>query len=675
MTHAKIAREYLRKAMALLLGIDTGGTYTDAVLHDEDAPPPGIIAKAKSLTTHHDLAIGIAGALDGVLAKAPEASIALVSLSTTLATNALVEGRGGRVCLILIGFEQAALERAGLGTALAGDPVAFIAGGHDPVGNRQAPLDREALAAAVSAHADTVDGFAVVAHFGTRNPEDEEIARADIIAATGLPVTCGHDLSAALNGPKRALTAVLNARLIGMIAGLIAAAEGMLSARGITAPLMLVRGDGSLVACDFARARPIETILSGPAASLVGAAHLTGLADAVVSDIGGTTTDIGLLGQSRPAVAEEGASVGGHRTMVQAVDMSTHGLGGDSEVQVDDHVPEPCVKLGPRRVIPISLIAAEHESVVEALERQLGSTAPRMLDARFLLPGPGRRNDLRPAEIELLDAIGEGPVAADRVLRSRALSSALDRLVPRGIVRVAGFTPTDAAHVLGRQLDWNTEAAIQAATLMARKRDATGTPVAATPEDFAALVHRTLIRHSAEAILDAALARDGHEEARPSRSPLARAALDGHRGAARISIGLAFPLIGLGASAPVYYPEIATLLGTEIAVPAHSDVANAVGAVVGRVRITRTATVTQPATGIFRAHLPDGTADFEDLDTARQSVMEALARLAAAEAREAGAAEVELSEEWSHSDATVEGKPLFVEAHAAVTATGRPRLG
>ncbi|HLS18324.1 MAG TPA: hydantoinase/oxoprolinase family protein, partial [Paracoccaceae bacterium] len=525
------------------------------------------------------------------------------------------------------------------------------------------------------AHGDFVDGFAVVAHFGTRNPEDEEVARTDIIAVTGLPVTCGHDLSAALNGPKRALTAVLNARLIGMIAGLIAAAESMLSARGINAPLMLVRGDGSLVAGDFARARPIETILSGPAASLVGAAHLTGLEDAVVSDIGGTTTDIGLLGQSRPSVAEDGASVGGHRTMVQAVDMSTHGLGGDSEVQVDDRVPEPCVMLGPRRVIPISLIAAEHESVLAALERQLGATAPRALDARFLLPGPGRRSELKPAEIALLEAIGDGPVAADRVLRSRALIAALDRLVARGVVRVAGFTPSDAAHVLGRQADWDAEAAAWAATLMARKRDATGRPVAATPEEFAHLVHRTLIRHSAEAILDAALARDGHPDPHPSRAPLARAALDGHHGAARISIGLAYPLIGLGASAPVYYPEIAALLGTEVAVPAHSDVANAVGAVVGRVRITRTATVTQPELGIFRAHLPDGTADFEDLDSARAGVMDALSELAASEAREAGAAEVELSFDWSHNDATVEGKPLFVEAHAAVTATGRPRLG
>ncbi|HET7409390.1 MAG TPA: hydantoinase/oxoprolinase N-terminal domain-containing protein, partial [Paracoccaceae bacterium] len=192
--------------MALLLGIDTGGTYTDAVLHDEDAPAPGIIAKAKALTTHHDLSIGIAGALDGVLARGPGGPVGLVSLSTTLATNALVEGRGGRICLILIGFDPAALARAGLGEALADDPVAFVAGGHDAIGNRQAPLDRAALAAAIRAHAETIDAFAVVAHFGTRNPEDEEAAREAIAAACDLPVTCGHDLSAALNGPRRAVT-------------------------------------------------------------------------------------------------------------------------------------------------------------------------------------------------------------------------------------------------------------------------------------------------------------------------------------------------------------------------------------------------------------------------------------------------------------------------------------
>ena len=168
--------------MALMLGIDTGGTYTDAVLYDDAAPLPGIIAKAKALTTRHDLSIGIGSAIDAILPEA-SAPIGLVSISTTLATNALVEGQGGRVGLILIGFDDAALTRAGLGQALGNDPVAFLAGGHTPTGDRQAPLDRNGLALAIETHGSSVDAFAVIAYFGTRDPSDEIAAREMIAEA------------------------------------------------------------------------------------------------------------------------------------------------------------------------------------------------------------------------------------------------------------------------------------------------------------------------------------------------------------------------------------------------------------------------------------------------------------------------------------------------------------
>src|SRR5690606_9372711 len=140
---------------------------------------------------------------------------------------------------------------------------------------------------------------------------------------TGLPVTASHELSANLGGPRRSLTTLLNSRLIPMIERLVAATESFLPRRGIPAPLMVVRRDGARVSADFARARPIETILSGPAASLVGARHLTGLDDALVSDIGGTTTDVAVLDRGRPRLDPEGALVGGHRTMVEAVAMRT----------------------------------------------------------------------------------------------------------------------------------------------------------------------------------------------------------------------------------------------------------------------------------------------------------------------------------------------------------------
>src|SRR5262245_14185967 len=123
-----------RKTSPLFLGIDTGGTYTDAVPWPEASRP---VPKAKARPTRHDLAVGISGAVDAVLAKAKAAPdvIKLVSMSTTLATNALVEGQGGRVALVMIGFSEADLERDRLKAALGHDPVIFLPGGHDVHGN------------------------------------------------------------------------------------------------------------------------------------------------------------------------------------------------------------------------------------------------------------------------------------------------------------------------------------------------------------------------------------------------------------------------------------------------------------------------------------------------------------------------------------------------------------
>src|SRR5690606_28212894 len=154
-------------------------------------------------------------------------------------------------------------------------------------------------------------------------------------------------------------TTLLNARLVSMIDRLVGACETFMAARGIAAPMMVVRGDGALISATEARLRPIETILSGPAASLIGARHLTGLDNALVSDIGGTTTDVAVLDGGRPRLDPEGALVGGYRTMVEAVAMRTFGLGGDSEVALEDGGLRSRVVLGPRRLVPLSLRSEE----------------------------------------------------------------------------------------------------------------------------------------------------------------------------------------------------------------------------------------------------------------------------------------------------------------------------
>ena len=194
--------------MTILLGVDTGGTYTDAVLlRDEEE----VIASAKALTTRHDLSIGVGAAVRAVLADAeiPPVDVSLASLSTTLATNALVEGQGGRVALVYIGFKERDLDAHGLREALRGEPYIVLAGGHDHAGAEAAPLDEEALTAFLETHGSAVSGFAVASQFAVRNPAHEQRAAALIQQMTGRPVSASHQLSAKLNGPKRAMTAAM----------------------------------------------------------------------------------------------------------------------------------------------------------------------------------------------------------------------------------------------------------------------------------------------------------------------------------------------------------------------------------------------------------------------------------------------------------------------------------
>jgi N-methylhydantoinase A/oxoprolinase/acetone carboxylase beta subunit len=667
--------------MSVLLGIDTGGTYTDAVLLDE-ARNSGeqVIASAKALTTRHDLAIGIGEAIDAVLLESQVAAsnVSLVSLSTTLATNALVEGQGESVCLVFIGFAPGDLDRAGLREALKDDPVIMAHGGHTPSGDPQAAIDLAVIAADIDALKTPVAGYAVASHFAVRNPEHESAVRDLIRERTGLPVTCSHELSAKLGGPKRALTSVLNARLIGLLHRLIASAEGLLADRKITAPLMVVRGDGALVSAEFAKTRPIETILSGPAASLIGAAYLTGLADAVISDIGGTTTDIAVLKDGRPRLDAEGATVGGWRTMVEAVAMYTHGLGGDSEVHYSGSSLAAGLGLGPRRAIPVSLFAKHHPDIVhDNLARQKQQDVPRELDGRFIAASGAALDESRlksDAERRIVEQVVASPMAVDTLVTSRLQMGTVNRLVSRGLLMVSALTPSDAAHVIGLHDEWDGKAARGAAELFARQRGTTGNDIAPDAQTLCHAIIARLTRRSAEVVLDAAFAEDGFDARDPSRTFIASAALDGHRGLVRTDIGLDVPVIGLGASAATYYPAITKLLRTDAVVPTHAGVANAVGAVVGRVEISLEAIVSQPSEGRYRAHVEGAPGDFTDAESAICFALDALSEAAHSAAVAAGAEAIQVKTGREDVVVRIEGAEVFVESRVTAVASGRPRL-
>lgn len=668
--------------MAYFLGVDTGGTYTDAVIVDEAASR--VLGKAKSLTTRADLALGIGRAADAALAAAGVRAdeIALVSLSTTLATNALVEGQGGRVALIFIGFDAGDLERGGLTEALNGDPVILLDGGHSHAGTEAAALDLPRLEAELTSLADQVMGFAIAARFATRNPAHELAARAAVRRLTGRPVTCSHELSAQLNGPKRALTAVLNARLIGMIDRLVAACERHLAQAGITAPLMVVRGDGALISAAMVRERPIETILSGPAASIVGARWLTGASDALVSDIGGTTTDIALLKDGLPEIDPEGAQVGGFRTMVEAVAMRTWGLGGDSEVHLLTTGLKGGLRLGPRRLMPVSLLAVEAAEMVHAtLDRALSTETAGEYDGRFVVPmgglAGGQTGGLSAREAAVLARI-TAPMPLASALTSRIEVAALERLVARGLVMIAGVTPSDASHVLGRLDAWDGNAATKALTLLARRRTGAGDRFAPDGATLAQAIVDQLTAQTVDCLLEAAFAEDpafaGQDAGALARHPLMTAGLRGHSGVVALSARLAVPVIGLGASAPSYYGAVGQRLGCETILPEHAGVANAIGAVVGQVSQRATGLVSSPGEGRFVAHLPGGLQTFTSRDTALDAMETALRAEAETRARSAGAEDLHTTAYRDIREAEVEGRAMFIEAMISVTASGRPRV-
>lgn len=664
--------------MAYFLGVDTGGTYTDAVILDESANR--ILGKAKALTTRGDLAVGIGGAVDAALAASGVAArdVALVSLSTTLATNALVEGQGGRVALVFIGFDAADMERGGLTEALKGDPVILLDGGHTHAGSEAATLDLAALEAQVADLGPQVMGFAVAARFATRNAAHEIAAREVIRRVTGRPVTCSHELSAQLNGPKRALTAVLNARLIGMIDRLVAACERHLHAVGIDAPLMVVRGDGALISAAMVRERPIETILSGPAASIVGARWLTGARDALVSDIGGTTTDVALLRDGLPEIDPQGARVGGFRTMVEAVAMRTTGLGGDSEVHLITEGLQGGLRLGPRRLIPVSLLAVDHGPMVHAaLDRWLSTEVAGDMDGRFVVPMGVPGGGLSPREVTVLARITQ-PMPMAEALTSRLEVAALERLVARGLVMISGVTPSDASHVLDRLHAWDGTAAEKALRLMARRRNGAGERFATGPDVLARAVVDQLTAQTVGCILEAAFAEDGtfagEDPAALASHALTDAGLSHHRGLVQVTARLGVPVIGLGASAPSYYGAVGDRLGCEMILPEHAGVANAIGAVAGQVSQRVSGMVSSPAEGRFTAHLAGGLQQFSDRDAALAAMEAALRAEAESRARAAGAVDLRVEVARDIREAEVEGRAMFIEALVTVTASGRPRV-
>jgi N-methylhydantoinase A/oxoprolinase/acetone carboxylase beta subunit len=437
----------------------------------------------------------------------------------------------------------------------------------------------------------------------------------------------------------------------------------------------------------MALACPVETILSGPAASLVGAKHLSGEDTVIVSDMGGTTTDIAMLKNGRPVLNKEGATVGGWKTMVEAVAVHTYGLGGDSEARIDEHHG---FTLGPRRVVPLSLLAMQYPNVLDVMRAQAESDEMVQYRGQFALrqrPLDTGSTGLNAGQQQVWDRLADGPVALSDMIVGPAIARHLARLVDRGLVVISSLSPSDAAHVLGLQTGWNREAAELGARLFLKRSPQAGWHPPKDAETLCRDVVERVVIQSGRALLDAVI----NEQARiddhhwgllgryliqHSLSPKA-AGPNGIRGDALFDavLSLKHPLLAIGAPVGSYYPEIAKRLNTRLVIPKFAEVSNAVGAVAGGIMQRVTAVITSPAEGRFRAHLASGIKDFVDLELACEHAKEWATATATELAKAAGAAEIELFHE--RDDKIFEqpgGMKIFMESNIAATAFGRPAL-
>ena len=661
--------------MEYRLGLDTGGTFTDAVLVDVDQ---NVLCSGKSLTTHSDLIRGLRGAVKRVTAKDSVANISLVCLSTTLATNALVEGRGRRVGLVLIGFSESQLRRAELSKALAGDPYVILAGGHDAQGMASCALDTQSLKTFIEKINDDVDAYAVAGLFATRNPEHEKQAQAIIACETGKPVSCAHYLSMALDAPRRALTALLNARLIPMIDALLTATLRLLVEMEIEAPLMVVKGDGSLIAADVARMFPVQTILSGPAASVVGAQFLCSEPGILVSDMGGTTTDIAVIENGQPRLCEEGAVVGGWRTMVKAIDIRSYALGGDSSVVFD--TTQRVFVIGPQRTVPLSSLATDYPDVVGELQAQLELPMSTTHSAQFVMAHAAKPGNLSRQQQELFSRIQERPIALQTLFKDQTLGRALLRLEQQGVVIRAGFTPTDASHVLGLCDSGNCEAAVLGAKLLARFSGANLGSTYSDETDFAHAIRQQIVQLSCMAMLDTASASCGHALSASEHELIRRSLPHQHeQGIKKNSLvsltpKLHAPVLGLGAPVASYYPMCEQLLGTRISLPEHAEVANAIGAVVGSIRQEQLIVITPAGGEKVSVMLPGGPRVLDTLEMAVDVAIESATFLAREKATLAGGSEIAVQIKRRDNIVDKNGQSVFFESQITAIASARPTV-
>ncbi len=649
----------------LYLGIDTGGTYTDGVLLDPTSR--AVVRSVKVMTTHNDLRACIAAVLQALLPDDNQ-PVALVSLSTTLATNAIAEDRRRPTALLLLGYDPELVHTFGFERQFGTEHYHFLQGKHDLDGRELCPPDPDQIRQVVAETRDQVEAYAIASYAGPMNASHEQLTAALVRAGSPAPVVEAHQLSGQLDSIRRATTASLNASLLPATEAFMSAVEAMLAERGLDCPVMMVKGDGSIARLDYARSRPVEIIHSGPATSAIGGQYLARSERALVIDMGGTTTDLALVDSGQVRVQANAATVAGYRTCVRTIQAHSFGLGGDSRIEFDRWGG---VSIGPERVLPLSYLSIRFPQVKSDLQAWLKAHTEIHYaeDLEFWIL---RREPLRPPADEhsrqILRLLREGPRPFGLLRKQTGpiAPTLIERMVGQEWIERAGLTPTDLLHVSGEYQPWDVEIAQLAVSGVARGLEL-------TPQAFIQQVRQQMTDRMTAEIIQFLSGQSLHDRRFTRRGDgLDRWLLDEslHPQDAYLgsTIHLKTPLVGIGAPAGAFLPPVAQALRTELILPPHYEVANAVGTVVGNILVQAESQVFPELEGArivgYFSRVDNRQLSFPDFELAREHARQTVIALVSERVRLAGAGSFQVdcrtTEIWDDSirfEAIAVGRP------------------
>jgi N-methylhydantoinase A/oxoprolinase/acetone carboxylase beta subunit len=357
--------------------------------------------------------------------------------------------------------------------------------------------------------------------------------------------------------------------------------------RKIAAPLMVVRGDGTLMSDEFAVRSPVETIHSGPAASAIGGHFLSGIDNGLILDVGGTTTDLALLIDGKVTISEKGAMVSEYKTAVKAADLLSIGLGGDSHIRTNR---EGDLLIGPERVVPLAYLAAQFPRVKRQIQnltkKSWEKSSPEWLEYWYLVREP-ESPDLIDSDRKrkLIELLRTSPRAIPEISKDLSIfhvsQIGAEELFRQEIIGKAGFTPTDLMHIQDQYAVWDVEAAQYAL-------EAFSNYLLKEPADVQRLVWELINEIIMEAVVSFVTEINFNEElsSQGIGAWFFKNAIYHQHPHLGAQFKLAYPLIGLGGPAKMFLDACTQTLHTDLVLPEHYQVANAVGATAGSIMVS-----------------------------------------------------------------------------------------